>query len=54
MCDIKEVSERADLIIKNANDAITASGANIQIIEDEMKVIARKSKQNIRKLSFLL
>jgi len=50
MCDEKIARE----LISEAEKSLSISGATILFVREEMKEIEKKSRENIRKLSFLL
>jgi hypothetical protein len=54
MCNIQEISEEKDKLIRNIDKTLTMSGANIITVRKEIEVLEKKADENIRKLSFLL
>lgn len=54
MSDIKKISEEKDKLTKEINETTYASGAIIIQVEQEMKKIEKRARENIRSLSLLL
>ncbi len=54
MYDINKLSKEKDELFNEIDDVSTVSGAVILETERKMKIIEKKAKENIQKLSLLL